>query len=188
MARTLTRIIMVAAALATLAIISLGLLHPAPVLQPASQATRSGQPAIGYQVGEAAPNFTLARPDGKKVSLSDYRGKIVLLNFWRIDCEGCIIEMPGLQKVYAEQQAARHNFVILGINSTDNAQAIQTFMQRRGLTYPVVLDPSLAVSDLYHINGVPASFLLDSQGIVSQSIAGPFEEHALEQALAGLNA
>ena len=118
---------------------------------------------------------------GKKVSLSDYRGQAVLLNFWYIDCPGCKVELPGIQKVYAAQQAARKDFVVLGINVVDDQQTLIQFMRQKGLTYPVLLDQHMTVDTLYNVNGTPTSYFLDRAGVIRQVQVGPIEESDLQQ-------
>src|SRR6266446_6959288 len=113
-----TRIFIILAIMGTLAIIIAGLLRPN-----SPQATST----IALQAGSTAPNFTLTTPGGKRISLSDYRGKHVMLNFWYATCPGCLTEIPRIQKFYATQHTAGKDAVILGMNILDNAQAVTQF-------------------------------------------------------------
>ena len=167
-----TRIIITLAVMGTLAIIIAGLLRPN-----SPQATST----IALQAGSTAPNFTLTTPGGKRISLSGYRGKPVMLNFWYATCPGCLTEIPGMQKFYATQHTARKDAVILGVNILDNAQTVRQFVQQHGLTYPMALDQSQQVMTLYHVNSTPASYFIDRQGIIRSIVIGPIEDTALQQ-------
>jgi cytochrome oxidase Cu insertion factor (SCO1/SenC/PrrC family) len=108
------RSVLIVAAIGLLASIVVGLLHPGSTpTGSSSKSTSSGAP-VGLQVGDAAPNFTLSTLDGKQVSLSDFRGKPVMLNFWYTTCPGCLKETAlGLQQdsndpVYAHQGQNHH--------------------------------------------------------------------------------
>ena len=166
------RSIITLAIMGTLAIIIAGLLRPN-----SPQATST----IALQAGSTAPNFTLTTPGGKRISLSDYRGKPVMLNFWYATCPGCLTEIPGIQKFYATQHTAGKDAVILGMNILDNAQTVAQFVQQHGLTYPMALDQNQQVMALYHVNSTPASYFIDRQGIIRSIVIGPVEDIALQQ-------
>jgi cytochrome c biogenesis protein CcmG/thiol:disulfide interchange protein DsbE len=182
-AKLLMRLIIIGVVVGTLAIISAGLLQPASSLG-TNQADdeRGNASQVGSKVGNMAPNFTLPLLNDRKVSLSDYRGNVVLLNFWRTDCASCLIEMPDLQKVYHAQQAARKDFVVLGIEQADDSSAGQ-LLQSKGITYPILVDGGLTVGDLYHVSGIPTSFVLDRQGLIRWTMAGPFAPDTLQEVL-----
>lgn len=165
-------------ALGTLAVITWGL------LQPANPATITGS-GVGLGVGSAAPNFTLKALNGKTISLSDYRGQALLLNFWRVDCTGCRAEMPDMQKVYMAQQ---QKFVLLSVNLGDNNGSVANYVRQFPLTFPVLLDSDLSVNDLYHVSGTPTSYFLDAKGVIVYKEVGPLSEEQLLQKLAAFNA
>jgi peroxiredoxin len=184
-AKMITRIIIIAVVVGTLAIITAGLLQPASVHYGPPRTSQSDGQQVGNNVGNIAPNFTLntlSAPGGKKVSLSDYRGQAVLLNFWRTDCASCLVEMPDLQKAYSTQQAGQKKFVVLGIEEADDPSAPQ-LLQRKGITYPILVDAQLRVGDLYGVNGIPASFALDRQGNIRWSTSGPVSPETLQDVL-----
>lgn len=115
------------------------------------------------KVGALAPNFTLQTLDGKKVSLADYRGKAVLVNFWATWCEPCNVEMPwlvDLHKKYASQ-----GFEILGVAMDDaSAQDIAKFAQDKGVNYPVLIGQD-AVGNAYGgVAFLPENFYVDRNG------------------------
>src|SRR5437660_8229902 len=112
-----TRLIVIALCIGTLSIIALGLFSPNAPSVPAVASHNGSQTFVGLHVGDAAPNFTLATLNGKRVSLSDYRGKPVMLNFWYASCPGCELETPDMQRFYAAQHTAGRDLVILGVNT-----------------------------------------------------------------------
>lgn len=175
------------AALGLVALIIVGLLRPSSTF-PASTASSSSSGAlVGFQVGDVAPNFTLTTLDGKQVSLSDYRGTPVMLNFWYTTCPGCLEEIPGMQKFYASQRAAGKDLVILGINSVDDAQTARQFVQQEDMTYSVVLDNQQQVAMLYNLTATPTSYFIDRQGIIRSVYVGPLSVATLQQRVAEIS-
>src|SRR5260370_377251 len=128
-----------------------------------------------------APDFTLTSLDGKQVSLSQFRGKPVMLNFWYSTCPGCLAEIPGMQRFYSAQQAAGKDFVILGVNSVDDVQTAQQFSQQYALTYSLALDNNQQVAALYNLTATPTSYFIDRQGIIRSVVVGPVDETTLQQ-------
>ncbi len=183
----ITRSALFVGAISLLTILAVGLLRPgaAPVVS-SSPSSTSGAP-VGLQVGDAAPNFTLTTLDGKQVSLSDFRGKPVMLNFWYTTCPGCLAEIPGMQRFYAAQQAAGKSFVILGVNSVDDAHTAQQFAQQEGMTYTLVLDDNQRVATLYNLTATPTSYFLDRQGIIRSMVVGPVDDATLRQKVAEIS-
>ena len=108
------------------------------------------------------PEFSLSTPDGKKVSLKDFRGKIVLLNFWASWCVPCREEMPAMEKLYQEYK--QKNFVILAIAVKDRKQDAIDFVKELKISYPVALDPEAQVGSLYGAWGLPATYLIGPNG------------------------
>lgn len=182
----ITRSLMIVVAVGLLVLISVNLLRPGSA-STVSPTTSSSSAPVGLQVGDAAPNFTLTTLDGKQVSLSDFRGKPVMLNFWYATCPGCLAEIPGMQRFYAAQQAAGKNFVILGVNSVDDAQTAQQFAQQYGLTYTLVMDKNQQVATQYNLTATPTSYFIDHQGIIRFVQVGPIDEAALQQKAAEIS-
>jgi peroxiredoxin len=114
----------------------------------------------------SAPDFTLTNLKNKKVKLSDYRGKLVLLNFMDTGCHWCQKEMPHLQKLY--DQFKGRDFVILVVfTDRRGAEAVAPFLQESGYTFFAdtgVLDPTGGVSLMYRVAGTPTTFLIDREG------------------------
>ena len=139
------------------------------------------------RVGFTAPDFELTGLDGKVVTLSDYRGKVVFLNFWATWCPPCKAEMPAIQKltsVYPPEQVA-----ILSVNATnqDNLADIQTFVADYGLTFPILLDLDGNINRTYQIQALPSSFFIDAEGQIQKVIyGGPLSEAMLRAEISRL--
>ncbi len=108
------------------------------------------------------PDFSAVGPDGKKVSLRDFRGKIVFLNFWASWCEPCREEMPAMERLY--QEFKNKNFVVLAVNVMDRRQDAIDFVKELKLSYPVALDPEGQVGHLYGAWGLPTTYLIGPKG------------------------
>ena len=119
------------------------------------------------------PDFTLPNPDGKKVSLKDFRGKLVFLNFWATWCVPCREEMPAMEKLY--QEFKDRNFVILAVNVKDRKQDAVNFAKELKLTYPIVIDPDAQVGLLYGAWGLPTTYLIGPKGEGLARAWGPAE-------------
>jgi peroxiredoxin len=180
-ATLLTRLILIAATVGTLIIITIGIFSPASNTSYSQVNTKNTQSTpVGFQVGDAAPNFTLVTLNGTKKSLSDYRGKPVVLNFWYATCPGCLAETSDLQHFYASQQKAGQDLALLGINTIDDATTARQFVQRHGLTYQIMLDTQQSVATLYALSGTPTSYFIDRQGIIRAVVIGPVDTATLQ--------
>jgi peroxiredoxin len=138
-------------------------------------------PKVGTSVGNLAPDFTLASTSGETVSLSDYRGKRVMVNFWGTWCPPCRAEMPDMEKFYQENDVE-----ILAVNLTpteSNVSDVTEFIDEFGLSFQVLLDEELAVSSKYGIQPVPTSFMVDSKGIIQYVALGAVNYEQMVQAL-----
>ena len=135
-------------------------------------------------VNHYAPDIALMDPSGKQARLSSLRGDVVLLTFWSASCTGCQSEMPALERAYQQGQAS--GFVVIGLDSVDNAQTAVTSAKHVGITYPIVLDDSGHAAATYHVTKTPASFLIDRFGVIRASFAGPVDSSALDRDVAQL--
>lgn len=134
--------------------------------------------------GSQAPDFTFPLLDGGEASLSDYRGKVVLVNMWATTCVECLKEMPLMQEQYEELQG--QPFEILAVSTdADGAEVVRPFLESIGenefddpqaLTFPVLLDTENTVADLYQTRKYPESFIIDKEGRVEAIILGRLEE------------
>src|ERR1043166_5018018 len=119
------------------------------------------------------PDFTLLNAEGKKVSLKDFRGKTVFLNFWATWCVPCREEMPAMEKLYQEYKDK--NFVVFAINVKDRKQEAIAFLKELKLTYPVAFDPEAEVAALYGAWGLPTTYIINSKGEGLARAWGPAE-------------
>ena len=126
------------------------------------------------QVGFPAPNFTFPDLNGRQVSLSDHRGKVVLVNIWATWCPPCRQEMPSMQKLYERFKGENFEILAVSIDSTGR-EAVGPFMRTMNLTFPALLDPRENIRPLYGVTGVPESFIIDKEGIVVEKIIGPID-------------
>jgi thiol-disulfide isomerase/thioredoxin len=125
-----------------------------------------------------APGFTLTDMDGDSHSLADYRGKVVLINFWASWCPPCVREMPSLERLY--QALEDEPFIVLAVNQWENADHVFAFMGRIDVfpTFPILFDPDSAVSEAYGVKGLPTSFIVDKRGrVVFRAIGGREFDH-----------
>ena len=132
------------------------------------------RPARPLQVGHPAPDFTFPDLSGNKISLSDSRGKLVLLNIWATWCPPCRDEMPSMEKLYNRFKGENFEILAVSIDSTGQ-KAVAPFMRELNLTFPALLDPKGKIKDLYGITGVPESFIIDKEGILVRKIIGPLD-------------
>ena len=127
--------------------------------------------------GFLAPDFTLDTLDGTKVTLSELRGKIVIINLWATWCPPCRAEMPALENAY--EQYKDSGVVILGLNVTnqDSEKDIPPFVKEFGLTFPILLDRDGSVSTLYQLRGLPTTYFVNREGIIrTVVVGGPMNE------------
>lgn len=133
-------------------------------------------------VGSLAPDFTLDYLDDGTVSLSELRGKPVLINFWATWCGPCRFEMPFLQQVYDDW--SDRGLVVLTVDIAESQDTVESFMQELGLSLPVLMDRDQAVTKRYNVRNIPATFLIDKNGIIQSIRIGAFTSPAeIEQEL-----
>ena len=131
----------------------------------------AAQTAIhGTGVGHTAPNFSRSDLSHRKIVLSSYRGKIVLLNFWATWCEPCLMEMPSF--VEWQKQYGSGNFQVIGISMDDATPEVITTASRLKLNYPVLMGDEYLGADYGGVMGVPVTFLIDREGKIQGRYQG----------------
>ena len=128
------------------------------------------------KVGAHAPDFTLPVLDGQSISLSDLRGRAVVLNFWATWCGPCVAEMPHLQEVFEER--AGDDLSMFLINIAQGSGTVRQFVQANGLSIPVLLDSRGDVATRYDIRAIPATFFIDKEGNIQAIKVGSFSNKA----------
>jgi cytochrome c biogenesis protein CcmG, thiol:disulfide interchange protein DsbE len=134
----------------------------------ATAATAAEDPAAALSLMKPKPtqqakNFQLSMPDNRPVSLADFKGKVVFLNFWATWCKPCEEEMPGMERLY--RQYKDKGLVVLAISEdAEGAPVVNPFVKKHNLTFPIGLDPKMAIAGLYGVWAVPATFVIDRSG------------------------
>ncbi len=130
------------------------------------------------KIGKPAPDFTLLTPEGGSVSLSEFRGQAVAINFWATWCPPCRLEMPMLEAAYQRYKA--QGFTVLAVNQQESPSAARAYFQELGLSFPVVIDETGEVSSLYRVLALPTTYFVDRKGIVRAMHRGLMTEQQLE--------
>jgi peroxiredoxin len=138
----------------------------------------------GFKDSDPAPIFHFQDAAGTTFALSDFRGRAVMLNFWKTTCPPCIIEMPHLQQVYNEWQGGE--VVMLIINIGESADTVEDFLDTHGLSLPVLLDREAFAAEQYRTFSIPCTFFIDKAGGIRGIKFGAFQsaeelESMLEQ-------
>ena len=121
-------------------------------------------------VGTTAEDFRLVDLEGKSQSLSQYRGKVVLVNFWATWCKPCTTEMPAMQTTY--DKLREKGFVVLAINELEDEAKVREHIKQYGHTFPVLMDRDNKVANQFGVFGLPVSVFIDEKGVVQDYIKG----------------
>ncbi|MBF8299167.1 MAG: putative thiol-disulfide oxidoreductase [Dehalococcoidia bacterium] len=130
---------------------------------------------VGSQVGQLAPNFRLEDETGKVLTLSDLRGTPLLINFWATWCGPCRKEMPELQEI---SHTLEGRLTVLAVDVAESNSLVQEFKQELGLTLTTPIDRANKVAAAYNAFGLPASYVIDEDGVVRAVKIGPFVDGA----------
>ncbi|MEW9501150.1 TlpA disulfide reductase family protein [Jeotgalibacillus marinus] len=132
--------------------------------------------------GQVAPDFQTTTLDGSVVSLSDYHGKKIMLNFWASWCGPCIAEMPHMQEYY-EDEADKDNVEILAVNLTSVENGIgrvESFVEDFGLTFPILMDDETGqLGNQFQAFAIPTTYILDEDGIIMKKIIGEMDREMI---------
>ncbi|AMV72583.1 apocytochrome c disulfide reductase lipoprotein ResA [Desulfuromonas sp. DDH964] len=136
----------------------------------AAGTSKAGPP----RVGQLAPDFTLKDVKGRSYTLSELRGKVVLVNFWATWCPPCRAEMPSMEKLSA--MLSNDDFVLLAINAEEDAlDIVQEYLQESPHSFPVLLDGETAVQQQYGVYAFPETFIIRRDGIIADHVIGAID-------------
>jgi len=135
------------------------------------------QTKLGYNLTELpkpvpAPAFTLEDMDEEKFSLADYKGKVILLNFWATWCPPCRREMPSMERLY--QKLSGKDFTVIAINQMETGDHVFAYTGQLDVdpTFIILFDKNSEVSQSYHVKGLPTTFLIDKKGTIRYRAVG----------------
>lgn len=147
----------------------------APEKETAYGITSKGE---GLEVGQVPPQFILQNAKGEEVTLEDFKGQKVILNFWATWCKPCRDEMPLFEQV----DQAHDDIVVLAVNmaNQDSGQEkVEQFLTEQNLTFPVIFDETGDVGKAYEIINLPGTYFIDEQGKISSKVLGQVHEEVL---------
>jgi peroxiredoxin len=119
---------------------------------------------VRFEKKVKAQNFILKDLSGNEVSLEDYRGKVILINFWATWCLPCRIEMPSMEKLYAKFN--NDGFTILAIDMLEDADGVRAFKEEYKLNFPILLDSDGSVAQFYGVMSIPTTYIVDREGYI----------------------
>jgi thiol-disulfide isomerase/thioredoxin len=175
---TLVRFFRLLPALAPCALIVLALAACAEAASP-TPADPAATTSVEFPVTatpEVARDFTLESLDGDSVTLSDLRGQWALVNFWATWCPPCVSEMPYLQRVSEEREIA-----VLGVNFKEKADTVSKFVEKNGITFPVLMNPDDLLVLFYQARSLPRTYVIDPDGNIALRIIGAVDEERFEE-------
>ncbi|WP_211204035.1 TlpA family protein disulfide reductase [Chloroherpeton thalassium] len=150
------------------------------------ESTMNGQAIALKDDGKLAPNFDLETIDGKKLSLSDYKGKAVILNFWATWCPPCRAEIPDM--IELQEEYGGENFTFIGVAVGDQLERVKRFVENSGINYPVAMGNN-AITDDYGrfieggMRGIPTTFVISTKGEILGHFVGARSKEAFEAAI-----
>ncbi len=136
------------------------------------------------KVGETAPDFKLVSLDGKSHSLSENKGKVVVVNFWATYCEPCRHEMPAIQN-QAEKWKS-NDVAVIGVNIAEKRFIVQSFIDQIGVKFPILLDDQEEIRRRYGVREYPTTFFIGNDGKIKTIKVGWMDESFIESTLTGL--
>lgn len=122
-------------------------------------------------IGDSAPNFSVPALPSGSMDLKDYRGQVVVVNLWATWCPPCVEETPSL--VDFAEKMRNHGVVVLGISVDEDETALQDFVQKNHISYPIGRDPDRSLSARFGTYQFPETYILDRRGLVAEKVVGP---------------
>jgi peroxiredoxin len=126
------------------------------------------------QEGFLAPSFSLQKLNGSVVNLIDYKGKVVLVNFWASWCGPCKMEIPSLNRLYQKRKSTGFEILAISLDRTPVSK-LADFVKLKQMDFPILLNSEGDVSEKYTVRGIPSSFLLDKKGMIKWKVVGGVE-------------
>jgi peroxiredoxin len=152
------------------------------LLSPQLRAEEDHWKALGVirTSGITPPDFTLPTLDGGSITLSDLKGKVVLINFWTTWCPPCRDEMPSMERLY--RRLKYEEFTLLAVDIMESPETVKKFARKYDLSFPILLDKTGEVSGKYAANAIPTTYIIDKKGKAVGKAIGPRKwngEHAM---------
>jgi peroxiredoxin len=136
------------------------------------------------RVGQSAPDFRVAGPDGQPISLSQFRGRPVWINFWASWCAPCWAEFPDMDAVY--RQHREQGLVLLAISFAESPEDVRAYLERARPAFTIGVDPPGAVAGQYRVLGLPTHIFVDAEGIVRDVRVGSMNQELMQEKLASI--
>lgn len=168
-------------AIVAIIVVSIGAIE---LRKPGQSPISNSDKNVGIGIGKTAPDFELQDLSGKKVKLSDYRGKNVVLNFWASWCPPCKKEMPEFQRLYTENSDI---LVVIGVNLQESKENAESFVKKLDLTFPILLDPNAQVKDMYNVFTQPVTYFIDVNGKIIDKKFGELTNEELNEKVSKMN-
>ena len=146
--------------------------HPSKASTIPTTAAGPTTPQTGVKIGDIAPDFNLQTIDNRMISLYEYRGKNIILNFWATWCGPCRYEASILKEI--DETWAKSGIVIIAVSTQDNIENATKYARGNNLNFIIPLDPRGEVASMYNVFGLPTSFFIDSMGVIKSIKVGPF--------------
>ncbi len=133
------------------------------------------------RAGEPAPDFTITSPDGQPISLAQFKGRPVWINFWASWCAPCRAEFPEMDALYRQQSDT--GLVLLAISFNERPEEVVGYVERARPAFTIAVDPKGAVAGQYRVLGLPTHVFIDAEGIVRDVRVGPMNQDLMRQKL-----
>lgn len=137
-----------------------------------------GAPALAQQ-GGTVTDFTIGSLDNGQISLADYEGEVIIMNFWATWCPPCRAEMPGINNFYEAHKD--EGLVVLAINEEESEEQVRPFIELNEFSFPVLLDIEGRVAQQYSTRSFPTTFIIDRNGVIQHVQTGEITERELER-------
>jgi thiol-disulfide isomerase/thioredoxin len=155
----------------------------ARIIDPVRNEETAGLGVVAAE-GQLAPNFEAMDFSGKRVRLSDFQGKVVLVNFYASWCTACREEIPAYQRIYDRYR--EQGFEILAVNNGESRDLAQRYLRGNGGRFTGVLDPGRTIVEAYRVRGMPVSVFIDRDGVIVKYVAGEVPEAAADRLVRAL--